>query len=516
MDCHLAPFYEADIAAGRITRDGAYEIILELWKKLNIWGCGDTLMQLMVGGQNADGSDASSELSVMMLTASRETARLGMTEPHINVRHHSGIRADLMEEAYRLQFLGGGQVSVYNDDIIIPEMLACGIPPEIACQYANDGCTEIIWDGCGKIDFNHIDAVATLELALRNGKLSPFEREKIRYFHADNTPEVYEPDVVLGYMSGAAEECSSYDDFYELFMRQYMFQIDSHLDELYREDRALRSGAVQALPLLCGTFDEILDSGIGILEGGLPMNTGVIFLGSVPTVADSLAALKCVVYRDHLATIAQIKDAMLADWVGHEPFRLMLAGAPKFGNDDDEVDLIAKDIVERCLAHIAKFRDHTGMNVFGALLGWRSVQEAYGVGATPDRRHRKAPIAEHYCATPGRAVSGITALINSVAKAPLAKALGTAATQLSLPRSLLRDERTDMELLRTINRVCLKKGLMGYNIAVYDTDTLRRAQANPESYADIIVRVWGFSARFVNLSREMQDHVISRTLEVPK
>mgnify|MGYP004649994825 CR=1 FL=1 len=107
MDCHLAPFYEADIAAGRITRDGAYEIILELWKKLNTWGCGDTLMQLMVGGQNADGSDASSELSVMMMTASRETARLGMTEPHINVRHHSGIRADLMEEAYRLQFLGG-------------------------------------------------------------------------------------------------------------------------------------------------------------------------------------------------------------------------------------------------------------------------------------------------------------------------------------------------------------------------------------------------------------------------
>lgn len=509
LDVHLRSFYEADIAAGRTTREEAYTVILELWRKLNSWGSGDTLMQLMVGGCQPDGTDDSSDLSVMMLDATRE---LGMTEPHINVRYHKNIRPDVMEAARRLQYLGGGQASIYNDEVLIPEMLRCGIPKEIAYRYANDGCTEIIWDGCGRIDFNHIDTVATLELALYNGAYAPGQRDEVRYFHSTNKPGLYQPDAEVGFKSGKVEECETYEEMYELFMKQYLYQIDDRLNKLWTMDRELKEGVLWGLPLLNGTYEQVLESGRDMLADGLPMNSYMVFLGSIPTVADSLAALKTVVYRDRHYTLEQVKEAMEANFEGYEVMRAELLNAPKFGNDLDEVDDIATGIVIRCLDHIEAFRKEKSFDVFGALLGWQFVQESYATGAMPDGRRSKDPIAEHYCATPGKATNGVTALINSIAKAPLARALGVAPTHISLPRSAMPTEEEGLTVLKAISEACIAKGFMEFNIAIYDTDLLRKAQQDPERYADVIVRVWGFSAKFVELAREMQDHIIARAL----
>jgi len=509
LDVHLRRFYEEDLAAGRITYEEAYGLICELWEKLSEWGSGDTLMNVMVGGSNPDGSDAGSDLSVIMLDASRV---MGGTEPHINVRWHKGIDPRIMQAAYRLQFLGGGQGTIYNDEVIIPEMLSNGIPLEIACRYTNDGCTEIIWDGCGRIDFNHIDAVAALELALYNGHLGSEPREVVRYFHSTNEPRPYMPDVATGFESGEAERCETYEELYALFMKQYLFQLDRRLNELCEIDQMLKSGAIRGLPLLNGTYEQVLESGRDMLCDGLPMNSYMVFLGSIPTVADSLEALRCIVYRDRRYTLAEVKQAMEANFEGYEVMRAELLNAPKFGNDNDEVDGIAAQIATQCLDHIEKYRKERQFTVFGALLGWRFVEEAYGTGAMPDGRRRKDPIAEHYCATPGKATNGVTALINSIAKGPLSRALGVAPTHISLPRSIVPTEEEGVPILRAIDEACLLKGLMQFNIAIYDADLLRKAQADPERYGDVIVRVWGFSARFVDLSREMQEHIIHRAL----
>lgn len=509
LDVHLGAFYEKDVAEGRITREEAYALICELWERLNDWGSGDTLLNVMVGGCSPDGSDDSNDLSVLMLEASRAIPK---TEPHINVRWHKNLDPRVMDAAIKLQYLGTGQATIYNDEIILPEMARVGIPKEIAYRYTNDGCTELIWDGCGRIDFNHIDAVATLELALYNGKLAPGPREDIRYFHATNEPRPYTPDVEQGFESGVAEDCETYEAFYELFMKQYFHQIDARLEQLYEMDRELRSGEIRGLIFLNGTYEWVLESGKCMLGDGLPMNSYMVFLGSVPTVADSLAALKTVVYDQKRYTLSQVKAAMEADFEGFEVLRAELLNAPKFGNDNDEVDYIAANIASACLDHIETYRKEKPFTVFGALLGWRFVEEAYGTGAMPDGRRRKDPIAEHYCATPGKATHGVTALINSIAKAPLARALGVAPTHLSLPRSAIPTEEEGLPVLRTINEACLSKGFMQFNIAIYDSDLLRKAQQNPEQYADVIVRVWGFSAKFVDLSREMQDHIINRAL----
>lgn len=172
----------------------------------------------------------------------------------------------------------------------------------------------------------------------------------------------------------------------------------------------------------------------------------------------------------------------------------------------------AADLVNRICEYVEAYSREAGFGIWPALVGWKFVEEAYGSAASPDGRRYGDPIAEHYCATPGRAKNGVTALLNSIAKAPLARALGIAPVHLSLPRNFTADEAAGVAILDTIFRAAVEKGLAEYNVAVYDADLLRRAQENPEAHQDLIVRVWGFSAKFIDLSREMQDHVISRII----
>lgn len=508
LDQHLKPFYEADIISGRLTRDKAFTVICGLWKRLNEWGSGDTLMNVMLGGQDQYGNDDSSELSIIMMKAS---CFLNMTEPHINVRVHSGMRSDFKDSMIQLQQKGYGQATVYNDDVIIPEMVRKGIPIENACRYANDGCTEIFWDGLGDIEFNHIDAVATLDLALNNGELSFHPTDPIQYFHVDNNATLYKPHVICGYQNGCAEECENFEELYQLFMEQYRYQLHKKLDLLYQRDEEMKKGILWGLPFLNGTYEECLESGKDLAAGGLPLNSRMVFLGSIPTVADSLVALKIAVFDRKLFTLKEIKTALKENYVGYESMRSQLLNMPKFGNDQDEVDLIAARIVGDLCDIIDEYREEKHYAVFPALIGWMFVSEAYGTGAMPDGRKEKDPIAEHYCATPGKAKAGITAHICSIAKAPLARAIGVAPVHLSLQRDMIPMNNNGKHILEKINDGCLIKGLQQYNIAIYDNDLLRQAQVHPEEHGDLIVRVWGFCARFVELSKEMQDHIISRS-----
>ena len=159
LDVQLLPFYERDCKNGILTEEDALLILCDFWYLINEKQSGDTLNNVMVGGKNADGTVAGGRLSALILKA---THRVKRSEPHINVRVHEGMREDVREEMLRVQLLGHGQATMYNDDVIIPGMLRQGIPTEMAYSYANDGCTEIVREGFGGIQFLHIDAVACL------------------------------------------------------------------------------------------------------------------------------------------------------------------------------------------------------------------------------------------------------------------------------------------------------------------------------------------------------------------
>ncbi len=509
LDVHLRSWFESDIASGYTTEAAVLDQLCDFWELLNRNDSGDTLINVMVGGRNPDGSDAGSRLSALMLMA---TQRCAKSEPHINVRVHPGLRPDIYREMLKVQLMGQGQATVYNDEVVIPALVRFGIPEELACCYTNDGCTEIMLDGYSGIDFAHVDAVAAFELAFNNGDWAKRTyREPVSYFHKDGAVNYYTPDCAAGFASGRVEDCGEFDEFYRQFLKQYEFQVRKSCCDLRRMEDDRQAGACTSV-FLNGTYEYILDSGLDILRGGFPFAAYMLFSGSIPTVADCLVAVKRLVFEKKLYSIAQIKEAIRVNFEGYEVMRRQMLAAPKFGNDMDEVDLLAADIAEHFCRWLEEYRDETGFAVMPALLGWRFLEEAYGIAATPDGRRYADPIAEHYCATPGRAVSGPTALIRSIAKAKsaIAKAVGVCAVHITLPRNLGNSDEEALAILDSLVTAAVSTGLNQMNIAIYDADLLRKAQQDPENHQDLIVRVWGYSARFVDLCKQMQDHVISR------
>jgi len=514
LDVHLRPFFEADMASGYLTEEEALSLLCRLWEMITENDSGDTLSNVMVGGSNADGSDASSRLSVLMLKA---TQRCALSEPHINVRVHPGMSEELWQAMLEVQLMGQGQATMYNDEVIIPSLERFGIPHELACQFTNDGCSEFTLDGYSGIDFEHIDAVAAFELAFNNGDWAARTyREASKYWTHRNEKRFYVPDACPGFASGKPEECESFEELYQQFLRQYEFQVRRcacRLKRLYDD----RMGGAAASIFLNGTYDFVLESGKDIIRDGFPFQEYMLFSGSIPTVADCLIALKHLVFEKKLYTVSQVKEAIRVNFEGYEVMRRQMLAAPKFGNDVDEVDLLAADIAGHFCTWLEEYRRESGFAVMPALYGWRFLDEAYGVAATPDGRRYADPIAEHYCATPGRAVCGPTAIIRSAAKAKkeIFRACGCTPFHLTLPRNLGKSEAESLEILSALNRAAIESGLCHMNIGIYDPQLLRRAQQDPENHKDVIVRVWGYSARFVDLCREMQEHVISRILQTP-
>jgi len=509
LDVHLRSFFEADIASGYTTEDEVLEQLVDFWNLLNKNDSGDTLINVMVGGRNPDGSDAGSRLSVLMLEA---TKRCKKSEPHINVRVHPSLRPDIYRAMLEVQLMGQGQATVYNDEVIIPSLINFGIPEELACCYTNDGCTEIMLDGYSGIDFAHVDAVATFELAFNNGDWAERTyRKPVSYFHKDGAVNFYTPDCAPGFASGKPEKCRTFAEFYEMFLKQYAFQVRRNCAVLKRIEDDRQIGAYTSV-FLNGTYDYILESGQDILRGGFPFAAYMMFAGSIPTVADCLMAVKELVFDRKLYTVEQIKEAIRVNFEGYEIMRRQMAACPKFGNDIDEVDELAADIANHFCGWLEDYRKETGFAIMPALLGWRFLEEAHGIAATPDGRRYADPIAEHYCATPGKAACGPTALVNSIAKAKeaISKAVGVCAVHVTLPRNLGNSDEESLIVLDGLVSAAISGGLNQMNIAIYDEALLRKAQQDPENHQDVIVRVWGYSARFVDLCKEMQDHVISR------
>lgn len=507
LDQYLYPFYRNDIDSGRLTDCEVLDILCDLWRRFNASGSGDTLMTLTLGGQNENGKDEANDLSILMVKAS---CLVHQPEPHIHIRYHKNTRADLMDQAAKLQVLGGGQGSIYNDEVIIPSLVAAGISLHHACNYATDGCTEIIVDTKSRIDFANIDSVKCLEYALFNGNPPALPGPAVTKYWTHRTEAVeWQTTLVPPCKSGDVSEATDFSVVYDAYCRQFTYQIREKIKRLVASDKYIKAHAVTP-SFLNGSYDECLDTGMDCFRGGLPVDCLMLFAGSLTTVADSLAALKQVVFEEKRYTMREVLNALSVNYEGYEVMRRELAAAPKFGNDDDTVDLIAADLANLFIDATEAAGKAEGVRIWPALLGYLFVQEAHFTGATPDGRRWKDPIAEHYSATPGKAVNGPTALMASAGKGPLKRAYGTAPVHVTLPRSLVPVSEEGEALMKRLVRVAIKKDFLMLNIGIYDADAMRAAQKDPERYADLIVRVWGYSARFIDLSEDMQEHVITR------
>ncbi|KKO11092.1 hypothetical protein LCGC14_0015680 [marine sediment metagenome] len=511
LDQYLQPFYVADLARGEITPEFAQQLIDELFTKIDTIFTGDGLMNLVVGGVDADGNDATNEMSMMMLDAA---TRLVIACPQMNIRIHDRSPEAFRRKATELQLAPTGGCSILNDEVIIPAMVAEGIPLDLARNYCCDGCNELLFDGESLIDFTAAEAAKSFERALFNGRECPLPEgvvPRARYHYAVDEPSELGIGDHRGPETGDFTTMTSFDELFEAFQGQYLHSVTKTLDSFCSSVLNNRAEMVSA-PFFAGTFPECLATGEDPMTGGARWQTFMIFSGSIPTAADGLAAVKKVVFEDHACTPGELLAALEADWEGYEPLRKRCMAAPRFGNDDPYVDDIAAEIVRRFDTTVREYKHELGFPLHPALFCHTFNMISMALGATPDGRRRGDAVAEHFSPVPGRALSGPTAVINSMTKAPIDRMVGTAVTHISLSRAALGTPAQASVVVRTLVDTALKMGLTVINLPIYDVQQMIDAQKNPEQHADLMVRVWGFSDRFNMLDSRLQDHLIARAL----
>ena len=508
LDVQLGKAYAKSIAEG-MPRIHAHDILCELIRKLNVMGSGDTLMNVMLGGVDKDGNDVSSDLSVLIMECCGE---LALSEPHINVRYHTGTPEFFKRATEKLVSYGQGQGTLYVDEHIIPPLVRMGVPLEIARCYANDGCTEITLEGNAGIFFWQMESMKALELALHNGQESPnAPHTPVRKWNRSYNATPYISQLPLGFESGDMRQCKTFEDVMTFFYRQYDYQIQLYLKRIADEIRRHKQGSSYQTSLLAQCMHpHVLDTGLEPVRGGFESENYQLLSGSIPTVADSLYAVKEAVFERKLCTMSELMNAIDADFKGYELLQNQLRSLPKFGNDEDGVDSLAAEIAAHFCDVVEAYAFPCGIRILPGIYNIDFVLFSSVLGATPDGRNAGDAICCHYSPTPSRATKGITAALQSAAKGNLPRGCAASPVYLTLPRLLDTDYQ---KIIAGLFAGCCALGLPVVNLSIVNVEELKDARIHPEKHRDLIVRVWGYNAYFVDLDDELQLHIINRTLQ---
>lgn len=508
LDQKLFPFYENEKKNGFIDEGKMIELIMEFYKHLNEMGTGDTLRNLMLSGQDASGNDETNEVTYLFLEAYK---KLGDAEPHLNVRLHKNSPEKLIKICVELLGTGKGQPTLYFDDNIIPAMEQAGISHELACRYANDGCTETLIDGASSITFLQHEMVKTVELTLFNGRenpsICPVKMKKSRRLGPTMEPKTA---LVLGYESGDVTGMESFEEVYAAFERQLTFQINRWLQLIDKIIEADEEYTVTS-PLVGGSLELCLESGRDPLRGGgFLVGNYQLLSGSIGTAADCLMGIQTAVYENKWCTMKELVEALACDFKGQEVLRQRLLHCPKYGNGEEQVDAIAAGIAAKFIELVNKYRNESGKCVWPGLYDIDFKIAANITGATPDGRKFRDPIGEHCSPTPGMAKKGPTAILESASKLPMRDGYASSPLHLTLDKgSFIMGAEKDKILYRMLS-AAREQGIPVLNISMYSREELIEAKKHPEHYPDLVVRVWGFNARFVELDEELQEHIIRR------
>ena len=445
---------------------------------------------LIVGGVDREGEDATNELSYMCLQA---TANTRLYQPSISIRVHSGTPFELYRKAAEVSRIGLGMPAYYNDRFIIPALLSRGLTREDARDYGIIGCVEPQVGGKteGWHDAAFFNMAKVLELALNDG-MDPLTGKQ------------------LGPKTGDLTSFKSFDDV----MEAYRKQMEYFVKQLVISDNAvdIAHGERVPLPFLSSLVDDCIVQGKSLQEGGAHYNfTGPQGVG-VGNVADSLAAIKKLVFDDQAITLDTLKKALATDFEEMESLRQMLINrAPKYGNDEDYADLLAHDGALIYCKEVEKYSNPRG-GKFQPGLYPVSANVPLGtvVGATADGRKSGKPLADGVSPVSGVDHSGPTAAVKSVAQLDHVIASNGTLLNMKFHPNALKDDR-GLKNLIGVTETLFNGGGTHIQYNVISRDMLLDAQKHPEKYRGLVVRVAGYSAFFTSLDRAIQDDIISRT-----
>lgn len=510
FDQYTYPFYQADLAAGRISREQALEMLELLWLKLfsiikvrpwdhTRFGIGyPTYQNVTIGGQAENGQDATNDISFMVLETIRN---IRLTQPNVSARVHSGTSDRFLMECAKTIKLGFGMPAMKNDEIIIPALLEKGVSPDDAYNYAIVGCIEAAvpgkW-GYRVTGMSFLNVLKVLEITLNNG---------------------VDPKSGLQLLPGRGDltAFSSLEELYSAFYEQYMYytRLSFHLDAV--ADVSLEEMVPDAF---CSALvDDCLGRGLTVKEGGALYDVVSGLQSGVTNAANALMALKKLVFEDKTLSAQEVMAALAANFEneGGELVRQRLLRAPKFGNDNDEVDELAVRVMKDYQREMARYRNsrYGRGPIGGGYAGSTSnisanVPLGSKIGATPDGRKAGEPIAEGVSAVHGTDVSGPTAIMQSVRKLPTIRMLAQLLNLRLSPTAL--SSEAGLKRLVTLLKGFRNLKVWHVQFNTIDTETLLAAQKNPEQYRDLVVRVAGYSALFVTLDKATQDDIIRRTV----
>jgi pyruvate-formate lyase len=486
LDQIMYPYYAADTAAGRITREGAAELMQELACKLYLEY---DVQAIVLGGKTRDGSDAVNELSHIILEATRD---LGFVRD-LSVRLHRQTPDAFVDLAASLMARGGGIPFIFNDECFIPALAGHGISMEDARDYAPVGCIELTVPGKANPHAvsGWFNGLKCLELALFGG-LDPLSGRALG-------PE----DVPLTAMDSFDQVLAAYRKQVQYFAERMVYHCNR--GELQQRERG-------PLPCWSTLTDACIERGRDITNGGPLYNYhSICFLGTA-NLADALVAIKQLVFDSGRVSPEELLEALRTDFKGHEPLRqLLLHQPPKYGNDVPEVDAYGRLVTSEFIDLMDRMRSPLGGRYHVHLFSFHAhLTFGKGVGATPDGRCALEPLAYSLAAHQGRDESGVTALLNTLAQMPHERAAGATAAIVDVDPAAVSGPGGVQRLVQLI-RAAVDMGVGQLQWNVTTAARLRQAQEDPERYGNIAVRVAGYSQMFKLINRELQDHIIART-----
>ena len=500
LDQSLAPFYERDLREGRITRDDAQEWVEFLFVKFQetgflhapIWsgfGGGALGFQTVtIGGVDAQGNDVTSEMSYIVLDATKSVRAI---VPPLALRWHDGIPRKLVDKAIEVMASGMPQPAIFNDKVNVVRLLELGCSLEDARSYSINNC--MVPTIPGK-NLNHISAWAS-GVPLPLCMTTALGLDHLLYKKAGET--VLDPGRV-----------GSFEDLIDATVENYKWTIHRLVlvgnltDALYRE--------YAPRPFLSALLDDCIERAQDASEWNYEPDYRDVTLFGLNTVADSLAAVKKVVFDDKRVSLEEMMDALKKNWEGYEDLRKACLEAPKFGNDDDYVDLISRELGRRFSEETQKCRTNRDTPVIAdgtAATAWWSFGRI--CGATPDGRHAGDPFNDGSVSpTAGADHKGPTAVLKSVAKVDPLITCNQLFNQTVMPDYL---KGHNAQLFAQYLKTFADLGIHHIQFTTVDRETLEDAQKHPGKYSTLQVRVAGFAAYFIDLDKNLQDSIIART-----
>ncbi len=486
LDKILYPYYAADLEAGRLGRQDAVGLMEELACRLYLEY---DVQAITLGGVDSDGKDAVNEMSYIILEATRN---VGFVRD-LSVRLHKHTPLGFSRLACELAARGGGIPFFFNDDCFIPALTERGISLGDARDYAPIGCIELTIPGKANPHAvsGWFNSLKCLELALFDG-MDPRSGEQI------------------GPHTGKFISFSSFEDLFTAYCQQVETFADRMVQRCNRGELAQKEAG--PLPCLSVMTDDCIKLGRDITDGGAVYNYhSICFLGTANT-ADAMMALKKLVFEENRVQRAELLDILRDNFDGHETVRQMLLHkTPKYGNDNTEVDAIARRVTDHFITVMDRMESPFSGRYFVHLFSFlKNISFGKCVGATPDGRTAEEPLAYSLSAHQGRDVNGVTAMLNSLSRLPHHRAAGASAAIIDIDPVLVDGSGGVERLLQlTLAAAAMGVGQIQWNVT--SVERLQKAQEDPERYGNVAVRVAGYSQMFKLIDKELQDHIIART-----